>query len=151
MITLGTFLKDVSHMIYWIRHTIHMKSQSLIFAKIKSEFTWNLSLLVSEKKKKNQIKMSSNAAVISALKIKTIGDACLFYSDYLAYANLSVILRRRLDVAGWQMLTFTRVLPHRKSSPRHLIWYSIQSHYTDTELTSPRSIFLMLCAKPKSS
>ena len=32
-----------------------------------------------------------------------------------------------------------------------LTWYSTQSHYTDTELTSSSSTFLMLSAKRKSS
>ena len=75
---------------------------------------------------------------------------CFIWALHVAFNNLSVILQQCLDVAGSSVLTF-RVLLTGISCPRQLTWYSTQSHYTDIELTSSSSTFLMLSAKWKAA
>ena len=71
----------------------------------------------------------------------------------VAFNNLPVISRQRLDVTGSSMLTF-RVLPHWNIMPQTL-WHDIPPSHIILTLSCPvpipSSTFLMLSAKRKSS
>ena len=64
------------------------------------------------------------------------GAPCFGASGFTSLS--AVISRRCLDVARSSMLTFI-MLPHWNITPRHFTWYSTQTHYTETELTSSES------------
>ena len=77
-----------------------------------------------------------------------------YYNIYMFYSGVkstsTIHQSRCLDVSSISVLTF-RVLPRWISRHRHLTRYSAQSHYTDTELTTPgsKNFFLNLGLQAK--
>ena len=108
-------------------------------------------ILFSDYNKKNIINFSFADLAKRMIKIKwasaqqnlqydlcnqwRLRSACLFY---LGFTSLSIIFQSYHDsVWMWQgaQCSLLECCITEISHPRHLTWYSIQSHYTDTELT----------------
>ena len=88
-----------------------------------------------------------------SLSYVTACNDFVWFGLNVAFNNLSVILRRCLNVAGSSMLAF-RVLPHWNITPQTL-WHDIPPSHIILTLSwlvpIPSSTFLILSAKRKSS